>query len=154
MAYYSDSTVPSVAPLWGEQQAPLNQSREQTRDELRTVLRLPVTLDALVSLTRAMNTIAELSPEAVASVEALLAERKTLLADRVSAQSKAAWSGDAPLKKADVIEYDTSLLQGGNWAAMQTQGIDARIGAIETDISTTLGLNGPNAFGTARLYRS
>jgi len=116
---------------------------------------MPVILDSLVEITVAMNTIADLSPEAITRIEALLAEHKTLITSQVAAQSRAAWDGAAPLKRADVLEYDTSLLARGDWAAAQTQGLVARQRVIELDIKKALGMNTINSSTlTANLYRS
>lgn len=99
-----------------------------------------------------MNTVAELSPESVAAIEASLAEHQSLEQQRTAAQSRAAWDGAAPLKKADVVEYDTSLLADPNAIATQTQGINARMGQIEMEIRVSLGMG--QGGNTARLYRS
>ena len=149
MAIYS--TIPSIDPSWSDNTAPLNQTREQTREDLRRVLNLPVTVDALGDLTERMNRTAELSPQSVAGIEASLAEHSALESSRTDIQNKATWDGSAPLKKADVVEYDTSLLGQADAVVMQTQGINARMGQIEMEIRVALGYgNG----GGARLYRS
>jgi hypothetical protein len=153
--YSSYSTPPAIAPGWHSGVLPLNQTREQTRDQIRSILGMPVILDSLVEITVAMNTIADLSPEAITRIEALLAEHKTLITSQVAAQSRAAWDGAAPLKRADVLEYDTSLLARGDWAAAQTQGLVARQRVIELDIKKALGMNTINSSTlTANLYRS
>ena len=152
MSYYADATVLAVNPAWSDNLAPLNQTKEKTRDDIRNIANLPVTLDSINTVTRAMNTIAELSPEALADIEANLAEHKQLEQKRTEIQASATWEGSAPLKKADVVEYDTSLLADKNVIVNQTQGINARMGQLEMEILVALNLrqNG----GGARLYRS
>lgn len=152
MSYYNDATVLAINTAWSRNAAPLNQTREATRDDLRRLMNLPVTLDHVNTVTRAMNTVAELSLETVADIEAKLAEHKTLEATRTSKQTAGGWDGAAPLKKADVVEYDTSLLADPNSVVLQTQGINARMGQIEMEIRVALNLQG-SQFG-ARLYRS
>ena len=152
MSYYSDSTVLAVNPAWSDNLEPLNQTKEKTRDDIRNIANLPVSLDAINTVTRAMNTVAELSPEALADIEANLAEHKTLETQRTTIQSSATWDGAAPIKKADVVEYDTTLLAAKDAIVTQTQGINARMGQLEMEILVALNLrqNG----GGARLYRS
>ena len=152
MSFYADATVLPVNPAWSDNQAPLNQSKEATRDDIRLIANLPVTLDGINTVTRSMNTVAELSLEALAGVEANLAEHKELEQKRTEIQASATWEGSAPLKKADVVEYDTSLLADKNVIVNQTQGINARMGQLEMEILTTLNLNAWQ--GGARLYRS
>lgn len=152
MSYYADSTVLAVNPAWSDNLAPLNQTKEKTRDDIRNIANLAVTLDGINTVTRAMNTVAELSLEALANIEANLAEHKTLEAQRSQIQSSSSWEGAAPLKKADVVEYDTSLLADKNLIVNQTQGINARMGQLEMEILVSLNLyQGSNG---GRLYRS
>ena len=146
------STVPSIDPGWSENAAPLNQTREQTREDIRLILNLPVSVQALGDLTEAMNRVAEVSPPTVASIEAGLAEYATLETSRTEIQSSATWEGAAPLKKADVVEYDTSLLGKSDAIVSQTQGINARMGQIEMEIRVALGYG--QGGGSARMYRS
>ena len=152
MTYYETSTVPPISTIWSENAAPLNQTREETREDLRRILNIPVSLEGLGNLTRQMNSTAELSVPAVATIEANVNEYKTLEASRTEIQNKASWDGSAPLKKADVVEYDTSLLAKSDAIITQTQGINARMGQLEMEIRVSLGLTPGNS--TARLYRS
>jgi len=148
VSYYSSSTVPDISTVWSN----TPKTREETREHIRRILNVPVSLEGLGNLTRNMNSAAELSPAAVAQIEASLVEHETLEQQRTDAQSKAAWDGSAPLKKADVVEYDTSLLADPNAIVTQTQGINARMGQIEMEIRVSLGMG--HAGGSARLYRS
>jgi|TARA_B100000035_G_scaffold307305_1_gene310374 hypothetical protein len=150
MATYS--TIPDLSAAWSNNAAPLSQTREQTRDDFRRILNLPVTVQALGDLTRNMNAAADISAVSVVTLETSLAEYKTLETQRTTLQSQATWDGDAPLKKADVVEYDTSLLAGRDVITTQTQGINARMGQIEMEIRVSLGYVGGNE--TARMYRS
>ena len=152
MSVYSDSTILAVNAAWSDNAAPLNQTKEKTRDDIRNIANLPVSLAAINTVTRAMNTVAELSPEALANIEANLAEHKTLETQRTTIQSSATWDGAAPIKKADVVEYDTTLLAAKDAIVTQTQGINARMGQLEMEILVALNLN--NNSGGARLYRS
>lgn len=147
------ATVPSISDVWGENTAPLNQTREETREDIRQLLGLSVTLGSLGDLTTNMNTTAELSVPAVSGIEADLAEYKTLEAKKITVQSESAWEGAAPLKKADVVEYDTSLLTSGASVSAQTQGIDARMAEIVRNIKVGLGYASA-ATGQGLLYRS
>ena len=146
------STIPSVSSAWSDNAAPLNQTREETREDLRSILNLPVTVDALGDLTERMNRTGDLSPQSVASIEASLVEHKSLEAQRTTIQSKPTWDGSAPLKKADVVEYDTSLLGQADAIVQQSQGLNARMGQIEMEIKVALGYG--HGGGGARLYRS
>lgn len=150
---YHDSTVPALSEGWSDNLEPLSQTKERTRDDLRRILSLPVALDAMVALTRAMNTVAALSATTVSTVEAALAEYKQLEASRTAIQQRATWDGSAPLKKADVVEYDTSVLADPNAIAAQTQGINARMGQLEHEIRVALNLS-ISGHGSARMYRS
>ena len=146
------STIPSISAAWSDNAAPLNQSREQTREDLRSILNLPVTVDALGDLTERMNRLGDLSAEAVAGIEASLVEHASLESQRTTIQSKPTWDGDAPLKKADVVEYDTSLLGQVDAIVQQSQGLNARMGQIEMEIRVALGYG--HGGGGARMYRS
>lgn len=161
MSYFDSSTVPDISLVWSENAEPLNQEREVTREDLRRIVTYPVSLESLGTITRQMNMIAELSVESVLSSEVLIAEYKTLETkyNKVLAggESGTPWDGPAPLKKADVVEYDTSLLGQENWVQLQTQGLTGRMGQIKHQLMTTLGLMPPangTAMGQARLYRS
>ena len=99
-----------------------------------------------------MNRTGDLSPQSVASIEASLVEHKSLEAQRTTIQSKPTWDGSAPLKKADVVEYDTSLLGQADAIVQQSQGLNARMGQIEMEIKVALGHG--HGGGGARLYRS
>jgi hypothetical protein len=88
----------------------------------------------------------------VATIEASISEFKTLETSRTEIQNKASWDGSAPLKKADVVEYDTSLLAKSDAIITQTQGINARMGQLEMEIRVSLGLTPSGS--AARLYRS
>ena len=146
------STIPSISAAWSDNAAPLNQTREQTREDLRSILNLPVTVDALGDLTERMNRLADISPVTVTGIEASLEEHKSLEAQRTAIQGKATWDGSAPLKKADVVEYDTSLLADKDAIVTQTQGFNARMGQIEMEIRVALGYG--HGGGGARMYRS
>jgi hypothetical protein len=161
MSYYDSSTVPEISAVWSEDAPPLNQAREMTREDIRRITGYPVSLESLGTITRQMNMVAELSVPSVTSTEILIAEYKeletkynTVLAGGTSGTP---WDGPAPLKKADVVEYDTSLLASENWVQLQTQGLTGRMGQIKQEIMVTLGL-APPANGTingqGRLYRS
>lgn len=152
MTYYETSTVPPVSTIWSENAAPLNQTRQNTREDLRRILNVPASLEGLGNLTRQMNATAELSAPAAATIEANISEYKTLESSRTGIQNKASWDGSAPLKKADVVEYDTSLLAKSDAIIAQTQGINARMGQLEMEIRVSLGLT--PGHGTARLYRN
>lgn len=152
MTYSETSTVPPISTIWSENAAPLSQTREETREDLRRILNIPVSLEGLGNLTRQMNSTAELSAPAVATIEANVAEHKTLETSRTEIQNKASWDGSAPLKKADVVEYDTSLLAKSDAIITQTQGINARMGQLEMEIRVSLGLTPGHS--TARMYRS
>tara|TARA_B100001094_G_C18085945_1_gene747732 strand:- start:84 stop:542 length:459 start_codon:yes stop_codon:yes gene_type:complete len=152
VTYYETSAVPDISTVWGENAAPLSQTREETREDLRRILNIPVSLEGLGNLTRQMNATAELSGSAAAGIEANIGEYKTLETSRTAIQNKASWDGSAPLKKADVVEYDTSLLARPDAIIAQTQGINARMGQLEMEIRVSLGLT--PGHGTARLYRS
>ena len=152
MSSYNDSVILAIDPAWSDNTAPLNQSREATRDDLRVMATFPVSLDSINTITRAMNQVAELSPEALASIEESLTEHKALEVQRTQVQSSATWDGAAPIKRADVVEYDTTLLAAKDAIVTQTQGINARMGQIEMEILTALGLG--KVAGNARLYRS
>ena len=152
VTYFETSTVPAISTVWGENVAPLNQTREETREDIRRILNVPVSLEGLGNLTRQMNSTAELSAPAAATIEANISEYKTLEASRTEVQNKASWDGSAPLKKADVVEYDTSLLAKADAIITQTQGINARMGQLEMEIRVSLGLTPSQS--DARLYRS
>jgi len=152
VTYFETSTIPEISTVWGENAAPLNQAREETREDLRRILNIPVSLEGLGNLTRQMNATAELSSPAAAGIEANISEYKTLETSRTQVQNKASWDGSAPLKKADVVEYDTSLLAKSDAIITQTQGINARMGQLEMEIRVSLGLTPGNS--NARLYRS
>ena len=145
------STIPSVSAAWSDNAAPLNQTREQTREDLRSILNLPVTVDALGDLTERMNRVGDLSAESIVGIEASLVEHKSLEQQRTTLQSKPTWDGSAPLRKADVVEYDTSLLGQSDAIVQQSQGLNARMGQIEMEIQVALGY-APR--GGARLFRS
>ncbi len=107
-----------------------------------------------------MNTTASVSPLAAYSVEDLLAEHKVLKAKQVAAQSELSWEGSsAPLKVADVVEYDTELfhqgvgLQGGI-SEMQTAGITRRLFKIKSQIQYALNMNLPDAQSYTPMFRS
>ena len=161
MSYYDSSTVPDISTVWGEDAPPLNQSREMTREDIRRITGYPVSLEALGMITRQMNMVAEISVPSVASTEANIAEYKSLETKYnlvlAGGTSGTPWEGPAPLKKADVVEYDTSLLGQENWVQLQTQGLTGRMGQIKQEIMVTLGLAPPandTINGQARLYRS
>ena len=161
MSYYDSSTVPEISTVWSEDAEPLNQTREMTREDIRRITAYPVSLESLGTITRQMNMVAELSVPSVATTEALIAEYKSLEtkynAVLAGGASGTPWEGPAPLKKADVVEYDTSLLASENWVQLQTQGLTGRMSQIKQEIMVTLGL-APPANGTingqGRLYRS
>jgi hypothetical protein len=141
VSFYSPTKpLPTLSEVWGLNAAPLNQTREKTRNDLRGVLDVPASGDGLAMLTAYMNGIADIAPDAVAEVEALLAEWKTCDAARAAAEVAAPWDDGAPLKRADVLEYDTSLLASGGWAASRTAGLSARMEAIQARLRATLGL--------------
>lgn len=144
--------MPTISTVWGEGLAPLNQTREETREDIRRIIGLPLTLDVLGDLTTNMNATGELSAPATLGIEGSVAEYKTLEAVKIAAQSTAAWEGSAPLKKADVVEYDTSLLANGSSTTAQMQGINERLGQLEHEIKTALGMHTHG--GQARLNRS
>ena len=75
------------------------------------------------------------------------------MTSRTSKQEQGGWDGAAPLRKADVVEYDTSLLADPNSIVIQTQGINARMGQIEMEIRVALNLQSAFPYG-GRLYRS
>lgn len=152
MSTYNDATILGINPGWSDNAAPLNQSREKTRDDIRRILNFPVTLDGINTVTRAMNTVAELSPETVAYIESALVEHAGLESQRTTTQSSPSWDGAAPIKKADVIEYDTSLLSAADAVVTQTQGFNARMGQIEMEIRVALNLQSNSPGG--RLFRS
>lgn len=152
MTYYETSAVPEISTVWSENAAPLSQTREETREDLRRILNIPVSLEGLGNLTRQMNSTAELSAPAVVTIEANVSEHKTLETSRTEIQNKASWDGSAPLKKADVVEYDTSLLAKSDAIITQTQGINARMGQLEMEIRVSLGLTPGHS--TARMHRS
>lgn len=152
VTYFETSTIPEISTVWGENVAPLNQTREETREDIRRILNIPVSLEGLGNLTRQMNATAELSAPAAATIEANISEHKTLETSRTEIQNKASWDGSAPLKKADVVEYDTSLLAKSDAIITQTQGINARMGQLEMEIRVSLGLT--PGHNTARMYRS
>lgn len=161
MSYFDSSTVPDISLVWSENAEPLNQEREVTREDIRRIVAYPVSLESLGMITRQMNMIGELSVESVASSEVLIAEYKTLETKYnnvlAGGESGTPWDGPAPLKKADVVEYDTSLLGQENWVQLQTQGLTGRMGQIKHQLMTTLGLMPPangTVMGQARLYRS
>jgi hypothetical protein len=145
--YSTTKPLPSVSTVWGDSVAPLNQTRERTRNDIRRILGLAGTADALAMLTAAMNGAASLSPEIVEEVEALVAAWKVCDADRATAQTAAPWEGAAPLKKADVLEYDTSLMAGPDWAATRTAGLTARMDAIRACVRASLGIDGGGTAG-------
>lgn len=161
--YYDQTSLPSISEVWGENEAPLNQTRKETREEIRRIVDYPVSMEALSMITTAMNTAAELSPEAVAHAENQILQYRQTYHDRneilEGGEGGRPFDGPAPLKKADVVEYDTSLLaEGGSWVAIQTQGLNARMMEIQQEIMKTLNLKpwGMSAgiYGQARLYRS
>ena len=164
MAYFESSSVPSISEVWRENEIPLSQTREQTREDIRRIVAYPVSLEGLGTITRSMNSMAELSVDAVYHQEALIHEYKTLETKKADIEGGAGstdgrpWEGPAPLKKADVVEYDTSLLASENWVQLQTLGLASRMEQIKVEIVTAMNLMpiGPNAgiHGQARMYRN
>ena len=146
MSYYSTTRpLPSLSTVWGLNVAPLSQTREKTRNDLRGVLGLPASADGLATLTAYMNSLAEVAPEAVAEAEALLAEWKACDLARAEAETATPWDGAAPIKKADVLEYDTSLLASGDWAGIRTAGLASRMVAIRARLRDALGMPRPSS---------
>ena len=141
MSYYSPTKpLPSLSEVWGLNAAPLNQTREKTRNDLRRILGMSGSADGLGRLTDYMNGAADVAPEVVAEVEALVAEWKQCDAARAAAETAAPWEGGAPLKKADVLEYDTSVLAGGDWAATRTAGLASRMSTLRERLQDALGV--------------
>ena len=162
MAYFDTSSVPSISEAWRADEAPLNQTREQTREDIRRIVAYPVSMEALSIITLSMNSMAELSIEAVYYQEELVAEYKSLEGKKntvlAGGASGTPWDGPAPLKKADVVEYDTSLLASENWVDLQTLGLGSRMAQIKVELMTALSLMPLNQnagiYGQARMYRN
>ncbi len=162
MAYFDTSSVPSISEVWSANEAPLSQTREQTREDIRRIVAYPVSMEALSIITLSMNSMAELSAEAVHYQEALVDEHKSLEGKKnnllAGGESGTPWDGPAPLKKADVIEYDTSLLASENWVELQTLGLASRMAQIKQELMTALNLMPLNQnggiYGQARMYRN
>ena len=157
MSFYSPTApLPSIAEEWGLNVAPLNQSRERTRNDLRGILGMGASGEALGRLTEYMNATAAIAPETVAEIEEMVAEWKVCDAARAAALVAAPWEGGAPLKKADVLEYDTTLLAGGDWAETRTAGLVARMETIRARIQNALGViyRSPGALGYVPMIRS
>lgn len=164
MAYFESSSVPSISEVWRENEAPLSQTREQTREDIRRIVAYPVSLEGLGTITRAMNSMAELSTEAVYYQEGLVAEYKGLEVKKANVESGSGsasgtpWEGPAPLKKADVVEYDTSLLASEDWVRLQTLGLASRMEQVKVELMTALNLKphgqGAGIHGQARMYRN
>lgn len=147
-------SAPDVPAGWPAEVAPLNQSREATRNDLRHVLGLPISYIVLKALNDAMAEVLLLAPEAVGQIEALVAEWKALETAKAAAQSALSWDGEAPLKRADVLEYDTALLASGGAAAAQVQGLVNRQASIVSQLRMAIHVNGPEAPTFTPLCRS
>lgn len=143
--YVISSGVPPVSDVWGDNVAPLFLTRDEVRNLLRRMLHVPVTLQGLGDLTINMNTTAELDVPAVRDIELGMKEWKDLETKKTEIQSTPNWEGtSAPMRKADVVEYDTELFhQGGNTSLteMQTEGIQKRMAKIVSEIQTALNMN-------------
>jgi len=157
VSFYSPTApLPSIAEEWGLNAAPLNQTREKTRNDLRGILGMGASGESLGRLTEYMNAAAVIAPEAVAEVEEMVAEWKTCDTARAAALVAAPWEGGAPLKKADVLEYDTTLLAGGDWAETRTAGLVARMETLRSRIQDALGIpcRTPGGSGSIPMIRS
>lgn len=144
------ASLPTLNALWRPNgTGPSPQTRDD-RELIRSYSGQPAVQIVLHDLTVTMNRMADISPAGVAQVQAWINEVETLetqwsgyVADGSSAQLS------TPLKRADVLEWDTSgaTSQGG-----QASVIAGRIGTIKGRILTAMGLTATT--GQAQLVRS
>ncbi len=148
------------------------------RELVRQYLGWPASESSLEAITTAMNGVAAVSASAVAKVQAWIDEVESLeatYADQVAAgtahlQNAQEYEGPLPgavitreeqLKKADVLEWDTSLLKvkvtsSGTALSTGTGVISDRIQQLRARVITALGLDPTQSEGdlSAPLYRS
>ena len=149
-SFINSPTVPTLRDAWGA----TVEDREQAREDIRLILNVATTLDGLGTLTEHMNRTADISARSVTTVLSLLAEHKALEAKQIAAQSELEWDGSsAPLRKADVVEYDTEIFhKGGSVSEMKTAGVVRRMGEVESQIRFALDMNHQTPY--ARMFRS
>jgi hypothetical protein len=161
------STIPAVFAPW----------RPGDREIIRGYAHWPVTGYNLTQLTSAMNRVAEASVDAVVQIQAWIDEAESLQqdwADKVSDGTAhlgnvQSYKGPAPgatltrdqqLKKADVLEWDTSLLsveyQAGARSDSTAGGVlHARVAELKGKVLQAVGIEAARgAGGGTRLMRS
>ena len=171
------ATVPTLNPAWRPNGiGPSPQARDD-RELIRSYAGWPATAYNLTQLTSILNRVADTSAAAVAQVQGWINEIEDLQqswADQVidgtahlgNVQS---YEGPAPgatltrddlKKKADVLEWDTSLLRvryesGGRGDSTAGGVLAARVAELKRQVLQTLGVQpADNQGGTARLLRS
>jgi hypothetical protein len=152
------SPVPDLNALW----RPNDDSDVEDRELIRSYLGWPIANHNLIQISVAMNRAADTSPATVRKVQAWLDEAEELeltWADQVSDGTAhlgnvQSYQGPAPgttltrddiKRKADVLEWDTSLLQvkfeaGGRADSTAGGVLAARIAQLRGRILQTLGL--------------
>ena len=158
--------LPTLNALW--RTSPIDD-----REAIRSYAKAPATEVNLHRLTVAMNLMAEASPAAVAKVKAWIDEIEELenlwagkVADGIAHLGNAEeYEGPVPgtsptreqqLSKADVVEWDTSLLKvryrSGGGAGTEGAVLAARVEELKSDVLTAIGYDGMH--GGARIIRS
>ena len=161
------ASIPSVVAPW----------RSGDRELIRGYAHWPATGYNLTQLTSAMNRVAEASVDAVEQIQAWIDEAESLSqdwADRVSDGTAhlgnvQSYKGPVPgtaltreqqLKKADVLEWDTSLLsveyQAGTRSDSTAGGVlHARVAELKGKVLQAIGIQAAGgAGGATRLARS
>ena len=159
--------LPTLNALW--RTAPIDD-----RDAIRTYAEAPATEVNLSRLTVAMNLMAEASPAAVAKVKGWIDEIEELeeiwagkvVSGTAHLGNAEEYEGPAPgttptrdqqLKRADVVEWDTTLLRvryrsGTGGAATEGAVLAARVNELKGQVLTAVGFDGGHS--GARIIRS
>lgn len=167
----ADAYRPAVATA-----PPISPWRTGDREIIRGYAAWPVIAYNIVQLTSAMNRVAEASPEAVVQIQAWIDEAESLQqdwADQIGdgtahIGNATRYEGPAPgstltrddlLKRADVLEWDTTLSRvvidsGGRADATAGGVLAARIGGLKAQVLQALGIQAAGAWGGNQLLRS
>lgn len=152
------ATIPTLNALW----RPNDASQVDDRELIRGYALWPLSAYNLTQLTATMNRIAQVSPAAVASVQAWIDEIEILeqdWADKVADGTAhlgnvESYEGPAPgvaltrqdrLKQADVLQWDTELLkvkyEAGTRPDSTAGGVlHARVDKLKRKVFQTLGI--------------
>lgn len=158
--------LPTLNALW--RTSPIDD-----RERIRQYAEAPATEVNLHRLTVALNLMAEASPAAVAQVQGWIDEVEDLesaWADKVAAGTAhlgnaASYEGPLPgttlsrddlMRRADVVEWDTSLLaikySGGGAGGTEGAVVASRIDGLKHKVLVAVGFDGVSS--SARLVRS